>query len=706
MKYNERGVGLVEVAVSIAILALVAVGLSLSSNQQKRANITLSTKDACQQIARNVATNIKAYDNDLTVRNWIPGVSNSNNDTPSINDRDPLCSTSRTRGVCAEMELLTGTGTGATTTDFYNFLNRRNAATWAYMVYNLAKGGNPNFTTSPDPSGAVSACSIYLADFDPQYLPSPVTKANLSMGYETLLTLKVTQSGVIPAQCNQARLAPGAQAYFGISVGVYVKSPNATNWEFSCAAQTSVGYRRDDEKANLTVEFKNLDNVPLNPVRVGLGRSPATPYNLCLDPAGQPYGWADWPTSRGLIADLTASEPGAFFRCEASLSNNPTPGLRKCTSAKIRLTDASGAQVFDGDFDWLNPTELYNKRPRARAQWGGKPIPTPAARPPLPYATPFVLANRPVFQVSFEATDVGRNQTKSGTYYFALEASCPPTNTYCPNAAPLNDGCGGTCPQGTMNGTNTPPICPNPKLFCNYLRPCDTCELTSCPGTRGQPQRIGPKDPAQYLDPNGFDCPPTDTYYPCEHRYDYCGAVCQPGTKAVPGPNPDDYCDDRDLSDLCGRPYRGTVPCGASPAPNPMPANPVVNQCPNPSTYCGTTVSGSLPPNPGGTQLYNYDRTPCAAGTYNTTNALGACPALGDYCQGAGQFVRDSCGQDCPAGLPSPAVRAAGYCCLGCNSAGNPPSFKRATSCDTYRSDLGNVGSCSFVNNCYQYNPP
>ncbi|MEQ1875377.1 MAG: prepilin-type N-terminal cleavage/methylation domain-containing protein [Bdellovibrionia bacterium] len=696
MKNNERGVGLVEVAVSIAILALIAVALSLSSTQQKRANVSLSTKDACHQIARNVASNIKAYENDLTVRNWIPGVKNGNSDTPAINNRDPLCSTSRARGVCAEMELLGGTGQGATANDFYNFLNRRNAATWAYMVYNLSKTGDANFTPSPVPGGgALDPCTIYLADFDPQYLPSPVTKTNLFLGYDGLLTLKLTQSNVANvAQCNRSRLEPHSPIFFQITAGVFLRTQPGTDWETSCGAQTAVGYKPDSERANLTIVFRNLDNIPLPAGR--LSQNSAAPYNLCLDPAGQPYDWTNWGTSRGLIADLTASEPGAFFRCEASLSNDPTPGLRKCTSAKIRLRDASNNPVFEGDFDWVNDTDLYNKRPTARAQWGGKPEPTPALRPPLPYATPFVLANRPVFSVAFEATDVGRNQTRvpaSSNYFFALEPSCPPPMTYCPNAAPINDGCGGTCPQGTLSGANTPAICPDPKLFCGNHRPCDTCELTSCPGTRGQPQVVGLKNPNSYMTANTPDCPPPNTYYPCEHRYDYCGQLCPMGTKPVPGP--------------AGNFYNGSVACGASPAPNPMPTNPVANQCPNPANYCGTTISGSIaaPPAPGGTQLYNYNRTPCPAGTFNVSAAEGGCPPIDQYCQGAGQFVRDSCGQDCPAGLPGPALRATGVCCLGCNSAGNPPSFKRSTSCDTYRTDLGNVGSCSFINNCYQYNP-
>ncbi|HEX4925955.1 MAG TPA: hypothetical protein VFV50_17820, partial [Bdellovibrionales bacterium] len=547
--FNRRGVGLVEIVVGLAVLMGISLALISASLLQKQSSLTLATRDACYQVSRNVIANIKAYENDLTVRNWVPGRGNNNTDLVPANARDPLCSTARVKGVCDTDDLLAGNGLGATDRDFNNFLNRRNSATWAYSVYNIAKAGtNGDLQTSMDPAkGAVEPCAVYIADFDPQYLPSPVLPADLYGGYEGLIALKIVQTNATNAQCNTNRslVAPLSPVFFQVTANVYLRRPGNATWETSCATQAGVGYAPDTTKAALTVEFKNLDEADLNTARLDAARNPATPYNLCLDPNNSPYSPLTWPSARGIIVDLTASEPGAYFRCDVSGSDYPTPGMRKCSAAKLDIVNSAGNRVLEGDFDWQNPSALYNARPVARGQWGSKPFPTPATGVMLPYPTPFDPARRPIYRFAFEATDVGRNQTRvpaspNEFYHFTLEPVCPPRQEYCPNRPPPDDGCGESCPVGTRQGQR----CPDPLLYCPQHQPgiCDDCERGGfCqPGRKGVVPIIGNKNAATYdgRSTTNPDCPDPATYYPCDIRYNWCGARCPVGTRVPPGPNP------------------------------------------------------------------------------------------------------------------------------------------------------------------------
>ncbi|HEX4924442.1 MAG TPA: hypothetical protein VFV50_10160, partial [Bdellovibrionales bacterium] len=139
--------------------------------------------------------------------------------------------------------------------------------------------------------------------------------------------------------------------------------------------------------------------------------------------------------------------------------------------------------------------------------------------------------------------------------------------------------------------------------------------------------------------------------------------------------------------------------------PNPVceagPAN-RRGQCPAASTYCTASVSGS--------RLKDGDGSDCADGTLEGGGNNGAsvgngggCPDVNQYCGGNGMTLYDSCGRLCPGGYG----RALPFCCAGCNSAGNPPSFKRDYSCQDFINLTGG-GTCAQDQNtnCYQFTPP
>ncbi|HEX4924653.1 MAG TPA: hypothetical protein VFV50_11225 [Bdellovibrionales bacterium] len=570
---TNSGYGLAEVLIGIGLLAIIAAGLSFSSISTRARTTDLTGATSCSVVANGITSSIKAYDNSLIVRNWLPRTNTSLTATQAA--QDPFCNSNSGRTpVCdtfAFFANLKGHSGYVEPDRLANFQNVRGAFAWAQSLYNRYRStgicAQDGITLTPDAMVRLLPAPLELPAWVAEYR---VYLKDASIPCGTLSTEKTTR--------------------FELRIVPRYRNSNTGPLEYeACASTIGIASPIDSHPPTLSVQaVRNLDGADIPPGACSDRRT----VDQIRQAGGPGTNW------QSIFVDLFANEPGSVLTCRraAAFENDPPGRFRNCPDMPIDGTLAVTPNEHTVSFN--QPLQarlsLLNMRPRG-----------PAA------ADTYIYEAR--------AIDVGGNPSNLVTTSFRVHSpTCVSETLYCPNAAPASladpqpwafngifirpyDDClNGLCPQGTRRFCD-PAI---EASTCQGQVFLDDCGLPNCQGTM----------PASCGDPDSIDCglPVPGT----------CGAACGTGRRGCapsPPPTPPPGCDcaavdldalacDTFAADSCGNaglcgPGRLNCPV-PTPTPQPWTGTWGPYQC---TDHSRANCNSSFPHIPSGYTRYEID---------------------------------------------------------------------------------------------------
>ncbi|HEX4925208.1 MAG TPA: hypothetical protein VFV50_14035, partial [Bdellovibrionales bacterium] len=425
----------------ITLLAIIGISSSFFYLSNRGGQLDLTGATSCYELTYGITNAIKAYDNTLIVRNWLPRATTML--TSAMANHDPFCSDSGGRTpVCDTFALFRNIGsTPFVEEETRNFQNIRGAFTWAQSLYNRERDrgicAEPGLSLRPEQLQ--------------QLLPSQMDMPPWAERYELYIKDRALACGD-ESTSMLANLELRVKAF-------YRPRPNTGVFD-SCASTIALSNPTDAVPPRLTVQA------------VRNQRGLAIPLGGCTDRRtlediafeGGAIG-DDW---QQVYIDLFVNEPGTILSCRkgSSFDLDPADRYRNCPDMGLP----------DGAVLTMTPAEdeiSYNTPLQARLAMNG-----------LAERAPYNEMH--VYEI--KATDVGNNDSNLTTTAFRVHyPRCPvPRDQYCPNAGPAPT----PTPVALMSPPPmTPPPLAGPPFPWEFqgqnVRPWDTCMNGACPvGTR------------------------------------------------------------------------------------------------------------------------------------------------------------------------------------------------------------------------------
>ncbi|MGE3974928.1 MAG: type II secretion system protein [Bdellovibrionales bacterium] len=460
-KRNNRGFGIIEVLISVALVGVVSVMIFKLITGSLISSIRLSGVSTCQSAVTNIIDNIKSIDNALVVRTWLPSAA-----TPlstSQSDNDPFCNTVGGRTpVCDRFPLFTNIDSQpyVDPTSYKTYQNIRGSFTWAQTVYNTYRTNgiclDSGMTLSPTalanllPKSANLQFQSFTNNFKLYIKDAAVACGSSSTSGTTTMEIRVTAE----FQCT----GPGEQ-------------------NNSCNAKIDIANAINKSAPTLTVAN----------VRNGFGT--AITANRCSDlrtvqqitAAGGPG--TEW---QNIYMDVQSNEPGVALLCRkdgAAEPPDPAGHFYNCPDMPVQGTLAMTP----------NSTSMtYNMPMQGQMAMMGMPD-----------------TGTQTHHYKIKAVDADGNESAESSATFMVHTpTCPPLNTYCPNAYPDTlpfdytrtnpamppllsrgigvvpyDDCGnGHCPEPGTHSFCDPAVAANICVGTNFV---DDCGRNVCGGTKG-----------------------------------------------------------------------------------------------------------------------------------------------------------------------------------------------------------------------------
>lgn len=436
LAHTRKGMSLIEVMIAIGLLAAVATTASLYFISTRATTLDFTGATSCYELANGLTNGIKAYDNTLVVRNWLPRTTTAL--TSAMAARDPFCSESGGRTpVCDSFLLFRNIATTPyVEEDTHNYQNIRGAFTWAQSVYNLYRG-----------SGICTGDGLRL---DPvalrRLLPSPMEMP----AWAEYFTLFIKDTAL---DCGDESTSMLANLELRVKPYYYPR-PNRETIE-TCAATIALSNPSDSRPPTLTIQAVRNQRGAFIPL--GGCSDRRTVEEIAFE--GGVIG-SDWLQ---VYIDLFVNEPGTILSCRKASSFEADPAARFRNCPDLPLADGATLTMTPDENDIT-----YNTPLQARLALNNL-----AERAPY----------NEMHLYEIKATDVGNNDSLVMTTAFRVHTpTCPvDRTTYCPNA--------GVAPTPTPVALMSPPPMTPPPLVGplpwefqgQNVRPWDTCMNGPCP---------------------------------------------------------------------------------------------------------------------------------------------------------------------------------------------------------------------------------
>ncbi|HEX4925846.1 MAG TPA: prepilin-type N-terminal cleavage/methylation domain-containing protein, partial [Bdellovibrionales bacterium] len=136
-RQRENGFSLIEVMVAMSLACAVLVGLAYFTVSSRSQSTDLSASSSCYNLVNGITAAIKAHDNAMTIRNWLPSATTGSE--AGYDPKDPLCSREGGRHPVCDSVPLVSLEKKTSFVDFsdpQSYQNIRGAFTWAQSLYN------------------------------------------------------------------------------------------------------------------------------------------------------------------------------------------------------------------------------------------------------------------------------------------------------------------------------------------------------------------------------------------------------------------------------------------------------------------------------------------------------------------------------------------------------------------------------------------
>jgi hypothetical protein len=413
---NQKGLGLVEVVVSLAILLMISIGASLIMTSIRNRNADFSGTTDCHNLTAGITGTIRSYENALVVRNWLPR--RSTDFAAAQVTQDPFCSSSGGRTpICDTFALFQNLDNGnyLDPQDTKNFQNIRGAFTWAQSLY------NQNRNKGICKEKGLQMDSEKLRNL----LPTQISLPGWVLGY-----FLYVKDADLP--CEQESTSMRATMELTITAR-YLRHPEATIPN-ECTSTIKISNPNDTYPPTLKIAgVQNLDGGPILDGQCSDRRT--VPDILKVGGIG-----VNWQT---VFIDFDPIEPGSILSCRKDGAfEQDEPG---------KVWNCPDMQLLDGATVELTPNEntiSFNQPLQARIRMSN-------------------LRDRgqEMHIYGIKAIDVGGNESNTAVARFRVHTpQCIPRDEYCsiaqpanpPSAAfqgifvqPFDDCLNGPCPQGT-----------------------------------------------------------------------------------------------------------------------------------------------------------------------------------------------------------------------------------------------------------------
>jgi prepilin-type N-terminal cleavage/methylation domain-containing protein len=537
---SNRGFGLVEVIVALAILVGIVTATVFFSSTFTTRTVEFGGKTSCQGLANAITTGLKSLENSLVVRNWLPKYESKGESI--INNEDPFCSTKEGhKPVCDAFPLVATEKKNQGYIDENTsqvFQNIRGTPVWAQSMYN--KFRNQKICEG---TGMVFSRS----DFQ-NYLPMPLEIPTWVIDFE----IYIKDTGL---KCGDESTSRQANLEFQVTPRYREARTPASTYD-TCSSSITVANLPDARSPILTQPTPVL-NVKGDEVQPGRCTDPRTLDQIAQNPDKR---WDE------VNFTLEVDEPGSILiaRKDGKFEEDKAGKFWNLQDMTIDggLSISPGPQIV-----------TYNEKLRATLVMGRMTDQGGMSEPSA------------LRSYTFQAIDTGGNKsgTVTTTFYAHQPVCARPTTDYCPNAAPAllppqwdpwkaynsptaiglrpyDDCLNGLCPQGTHS------ICDKKiaPLVCDGDKYQDDCGLAVCAGTK----------------PKSCDGVDVSTVLCKKPAIGECGANCGIGTAPDCASTPDPatvacYQEIKDnCGNLCGIGKNNCPPCDDNDDPDLLPSCP------------------------------------------------------------------------------------------------------------------------------------
>lgn len=551
---------LVEIVVGLLIVVVMATGILSYYNYSHKHLAESGAKLACGELAQNVITKIKSFDNASRYTNFHPYVNPSGVLVTDPGNYAPVSNLSRSTG---GMQLFTPSpGQPVTPAQTNAWLLVDSSYNWAAALYN-----NANFCNQPIPSTSIQGTEITS---HPAFTSGAWT-LNLPSNYRAYLNIKRwnATTGTMDCPAVGTLAVPPRSAANLNDYGVSVELTLARNFENNGVPTTEYCRANTILKPDAVMSSPSFigvigSNLDPNPGANGcgvFGIAPPPVYCTCNAP----------PPNDSVCIVASCSNPpcgpdgfSAAGQVPRRLCTDTTGGTS--VSARIGFRSNTAANLFACGLWWQPDDNDPNTWPGYNAaqmfQCSQIPINGTAgnvsarqvAGSNANYSGLILEGTLPLGQYTFasNAFDPGRNSSPVTGINFEVVDPCPPswTDRFCPPPA-LNhvDQCGNPnrC-VGTM-----PLTCPDPAAF-----RCGTPLFDSC----GRPCPPGTGLDLASCNPGAVPCGNYGVVDACGNGCPMPGTGCN-ASQANPGSTPCGQASTDSCGNACGPPGTATaVGCG------------------------------------------------------------------------------------------------------------------------------------------------